>query len=71
MAERAMNTSNGGKKMYTILILSNKDNRVVKRYKNVGSHIHDSFYHFLEMKIGWHTETYLMGEDEYLAFQPQ
>ena len=57
--------------MYTILILSNKDNRVVKRFKNVGSHTYYSFEHFLEMKIGWHTVTYMMGEDEYLAFQPQ
>lgn len=57
--------------MYTILILSRNDNRVVKRFKNVGSHTYHSFYYLLEMKIGWRTVTHMLGEDEYLSFEPQ
>lgn len=57
--------------MYTILILRKEDDSVVKRFKNVESHIQYRFDYFLAMKIDGHTVTYKMPETTHLTIIPQ
>ena len=53
--EKIIPEQEGGEKMYTFLILRNEDDSVVKRFKNVESHIQYSFDYFPALEVDGHS----------------